>query len=573
MLELLTNETCISYLLYNPSRIIFKFKTLHGARILDRHKMCFVGQIMYVKLWICLSSVWIASSFGQYRNVNTKIGDIVGSIENAEVVDFNGTYVVGKYVQYLGIPYAEPPLGDLRFAKPKPKAALTEPHNGTFYRPACHQGNDAASSTNHALLKSKEFSEDCLTLDVYVPFSDIKETYPVVIFIHGGSYISGGSKGYVADVFSVYGNVITVVINYRLGVLGFFSLGDSVMPGNYGLWDQHLAIKWTVDNIANFGGDVNKVTILGHSSGSSSAILQALYPENKGLFTRVIAQSGSPIPALKFSSFMGTPTGNSIAEAMDCKEGSSNKILECMRGKTLEEIDAGMNRASNAVSLAPVIDHDFLQYNPEEALIGDDNSTWKIRDIFSSLGLLSGINNMDGIMHLSYIWATMLNQNVSDLEIDSVTFENTIIPTMLNIFLYDSSANVSDVVTSLISFQYSDLRDPENSGKIRENLLSMSSDVDFSIPAIKTANLHSSLNNQSGTYFYEFSAGLNLTTSSTPSWLEGAGHGEEMFFLLGFSKKTLEAWSHMHSYIPGTEKEIQTSRRLIKAWTNFIHSG
>ena len=526
--------------------------------------------ITMFKLWICLASV-LGLSFGQFRTVTTKIGDVIGSIEDAEVVDRNGSYVVGKCVQYLGIPYAEPPLGELRFAKPKPKSALTGQHNGTFYRPLCHRGNDPTASESVAYLRNAEFSEDCLTLDIYVPSTDTNEIFPVVIFIHGGSYISGGSRGYVADVFSIYGHVIAVVINYRLDVLGFFSLGDSDAPGNYGLWDQQLAIKWVNNNIASFGGDPSRVTVLGHSSGSASAILQALFPGNTGLFHRVIAESGSPIPTINFSSFVGTPTGLSFAETMGCKEGPSNKILKCMREKTIAEIDVGLHITSYAIAMVPVMDDDFVSNKPEDVLNSKDNTTQSVRDMFASVDLLIGVNSMAGATHLSYIWAPLLEQNASDLHIKRTTFDQVIVPSMLKIFVYDSNANISDVVSSSVSFQYTDLKDPENNIKIRENLLRMSSDIDFSVPAVKTANFHSRMDNKSKTYFYEFTARLNQTMTS--SWIQGTGYGDEVFFLLGFSRRTLAAWSHTASYAPGSEEEIQTSRRLITLWTNFIKSG
>ncbi|XP_053385646.1 bile salt-activated lipase-like [Mercenaria mercenaria] len=138
-------------------------------------------------------------------------------------------------------------------------------------------------------------SEDCLYLNIFTPgVSNINVApKPVMIWIHGGAFFVGYADLYEGDVISALGDVIVVTLNYRLGVLGFFSTHDPKAKGNYGLWDQHIAIRWVYENIAAFGGDVTNITIFGESAGSRSVIYQMLYPGNKGLFKRAIAESGT----------------------------------------------------------------------------------------------------------------------------------------------------------------------------------------------------------------------------------------------------------------------------------------
>ena len=115
------------------------------------------------------------------------------------------------------------------------------------------------------------YGEDCLTLNVYVPVANSVDGYddniPVMVFIHGGGFMCDSALPYVSDVLSAYGNVIVVTFNYRLSIWGFLSTEDVNARGNYGLWDQHLAIKWVHDNIESFGGDPKRITIFGESAG------------------------------------------------------------------------------------------------------------------------------------------------------------------------------------------------------------------------------------------------------------------------------------------------------------------
>ena len=117
----------------------------------------------------------------------------------------------------------------------------------------------------------------------------------MMIWIHGGGFISGSAREYIPSELITENDVIVVVIQYRLGILGFLSSGDDVAPGNYGLWDQTLAIRWVKDNIRAFGGDPDSMTIFGVSAGAACVGYQILSPASRGLFSRAILQSGTPL--------------------------------------------------------------------------------------------------------------------------------------------------------------------------------------------------------------------------------------------------------------------------------------
>ncbi|CAH1782135.1 unnamed protein product, partial [Owenia fusiformis] len=139
--------------------------------------------------------------------------------------------------------------------------------------------------------------EDCLYLNVWAPGDgstrDMREVKAVMVWIHGGGYSWDSAIAYDPTMITVIGDVVMVTMNYRLGIFGFLSTGDNVVPGNMGLLDQQLAIRWVKDNIALFGGDPERITIFGQSAGASSVTQHATSPTNIGLFQRAIAQSGT----------------------------------------------------------------------------------------------------------------------------------------------------------------------------------------------------------------------------------------------------------------------------------------
>ncbi|XP_049808883.1 cholinesterase-like [Schistocerca nitens] len=187
-----------------------------------------------------------------------------------------------SYTAFLGIPYATPPLGKLRFQAPQPAGNWEGVRNATQYGSDCIQPDGSGS-------------EDCLYLNVYVPgVPEEGAQLPVMFWVYGGGFRggSGSDEEYGPDFLVSYG-VILVTINYRLGQLGFLSTGDAVAPGNAGLKDQQLALSWVQRNIARFGGDPQQITIFGHSAGGMSISLHFVSPMSAGLFSRAIIQSGN----------------------------------------------------------------------------------------------------------------------------------------------------------------------------------------------------------------------------------------------------------------------------------------
>ena len=205
--------------------------------------------------------------------VQTQIGEIIGF---TSTLNINGTQK--RLNTFLGVPFAEAPIGALRFKEPVPIARFNNPYVALDYGPACLQIPGGIPTILNG--RNLTFSEDCLNLNIFAPSYRLSngERFPVMVFIHGGGFLWGYAAGFEGRYLSLSGDVILVTINYRLNIYGFLSTGDGVTPGNYGLWDQQLAIKWVHDNIGSFGGDPNRVTVFGQSAGGASVTFQAIYP-------------------------------------------------------------------------------------------------------------------------------------------------------------------------------------------------------------------------------------------------------------------------------------------------------
>ncbi len=205
---------------------------------------------------------------------------------------------------YKGIPYAAPPVGDLRWKTPKAAATWAGVRKADQFGATCMQAPYPEGSPYHTA--AEPVSEDCLYLNVWTAAKSSKDRRPVMVWIHGGALTrgSGSTPVYDGDNLAMKGAVI-VTINYRLGVFGFFAHpeltkeSDRNASGNYGFLDQIAALEWVQKNIANFGGDPKRVTIFGESAGSWSVNVLTASPLAKGLFQRAIGESGAEFGTLR----------------------------------------------------------------------------------------------------------------------------------------------------------------------------------------------------------------------------------------------------------------------------------
>ena len=192
--------------------------------------------------------------------------------------------VTGAVTAWLGIPFAAPPVGDLRLRPPAPMPSWAGVRSAVAF------GKASLQRTGIAGKQPEGTSEDCLFLNVWSPAAD-SSARPVLVWIHGGAYAAGSGALYDGAHLAALGDVVVVTINYRLGVLGF--VGVEGTESNLGLRDQIAALRWVHENIAAFGGDPGRVTVAGESAGSVSVSLLMVAPTAKGLFHQAVMESGS----------------------------------------------------------------------------------------------------------------------------------------------------------------------------------------------------------------------------------------------------------------------------------------
>lgn len=263
--------------------------------------------------------------------------------------------------QFLGLPFAAPPVGALRWMPPQPAKKWTVLRPAKAFGPTCAQ-----VTTLGPFAGPPNSNEDCLYLSVFTP--DTKAKLPVLVWIHGGGYFDGASNDYDASKLAAQGKLVVVTINYRLNLFGFLShpaLDAQGKPfGNYGLMDMQAALKWVRANIAAFGGDAKNVTLGGQSAGAGAAAAHVISPGSTGLFHRAIFQSGgySPIAPLAAA----RERGIKFADAAGCK-GSDAQIALCLRALPAAKIAAlsGTESATSAFVSGPMIDGTII---PRQAI-------------------------------------------------------------------------------------------------------------------------------------------------------------------------------------------------------------
>ncbi|GAB1859691.1 Carboxylic ester hydrolase [Camponotus japonicus] len=239
-----------------------------------------------------------------------------------------------KYEAYEGIPYALPPVGELRFKPPRPIPPWIGELPATKFGSPCIQYVQFSSDPTDKV----EGAEDCLYLNIYVPVRNKTEkiSMPVLFWIHGGAFQFGSGMLYKAT-YLMDSNVILVTINYRLGPMGFLSTEDEVVPGNMGLKDQNMALRWVSQNIDSFGGDPNGITLIGQSSGGASVHYHYLSPMSVGLFRGGMSFSGTAFDcwAQTQSSLEKT---KKLSALMGCPTTTSKDMIDCLRYRPARDI-------------------------------------------------------------------------------------------------------------------------------------------------------------------------------------------------------------------------------------------
>ncbi len=290
-------------------------------------------------------------------SVKTSLGPVKGAVDAGGVMSFKG------------IPFAQPPVGPLRWTPAAPAKAWTGERDATAFGPGCLQRTKLSTrETASSGAAPEKTSEDCLTLNVWTPAHGIKPL-PVMVWIHGGGHTAGASSltFYDGSSFARDG-VILVSVNYRLGLLGYFAhpaltkaAATNAPLGSYGTTDQLQALRWVQKNIAAFGGDPKNVTVFGESAGAQSTLTLLATPAAKGLFARAIVQSAyiaGGFPSLGEAE----ATGAGVATAVGLPGAAAT--LEQLRNVPGDALIAAQEKLPSG----PVVDGRLLPVRPAKAI-------------------------------------------------------------------------------------------------------------------------------------------------------------------------------------------------------------
>ncbi|XP_061182104.1 fatty acyl-CoA hydrolase precursor, medium chain-like isoform X2 [Saccostrea echinata] len=486
---------------------------------------------VFVFLIFCV----IKSTCLEYVTKSTKYGKVRGSVETV--------YSGKKIERFLGVPYASPPLNELRFEHPVPPDPWNDVLDALEIPPACPQPGEGVAYIEYHVPDFNHTSEDCLYLNIYSPKNSNKsKKYPVLFFVHGGSYFNGMGAMFEGTALSA-SDIVVVTINYRLGPLGFLASGDPELAGNYGMMDMIAALWWVRKNIEVFNGDPDQVTLMGHSAGGCSVGFLMMSPLTNGLFRRAIVQSGSPLAHWSYSEKVMAPNIHFkiFISSIGCLQNSSRHIKECLQKIPTDVMHKHISykyvtSPSLTPQFRPVVDGYILPDIPERLI---KTGNFRVESVMTGATEDEGLNavplvglfggNEEGIKQL----ITLMYCFQGDLP---------------------SVANIVDMVLD----QYLSWPLEERENFVQDIFSDIVGDYYITAPTHKFAQLMSLRNTPVYLYNYEYKSILAQS--------KGVTHGSEIFYLSGFPTS-----GHSHFRFDDIDKKM--SKLLIHMWSNFIYNG
>ncbi|XP_078211964.1 acetylcholinesterase isoform X1 [Callithrix jacchus] len=504
----------------------------------------------------------------------------------------------GPVSAFLGIPFAEPPVGPRRFLPPEPKQPWPGVLDATTFQSVCYQYVDTlypGFEGTEMWNPNRELSEDCLYLNVWTPHPRPTSPAPVLVWIYGGGFYSGASSLDVYDGrFLVQAErTVLVSMNYRVGAFGFLALpGSREAPGNVGLLDQRLALQWVQENVAAFGGDPTSVTLFGESAGAASVGMHLLSPPSRGLFHRAVLQSGTPNGpwatvgvgearrrATLLAHYVGCPPGGT--------GGNDTELVACLRARPAQDLvkhewHVLPQESVFRFSFVPVVDGDFLSDTPEALInVGDFHGLQPL-SIHGSRSVtvhLSGSLSVHLFLstcpstpvppshpplpHPQVLVGVVKDEGSYFLVYGAPGFskdnESLISRAQFLEGVRVGVPQVSDLAAEAVVLHYTDWLHPEDPARLREALSDVVGDHNVVCPVAQLAGRLATQGAQVYAYVFEHRA----STLSWPLWM-GVPHGYEIEFIFGIPLDPSRNY---------TAEEKIFAKRLMQYWANFARTG
>ncbi|KXJ71949.1 hypothetical protein RP20_CCG019301 [Aedes albopictus] len=458
----------------------------------------------------------------------------------------------GPFDAFVGVPFAKPPVGALRFANPIPIDPWEGPLNVTTTKPMCIQKYDIFP------LASVRGQEDCLYLNVYRPKKCRKKKLPVMVYIHGGGYIGESADPRVIgpEKFMDTRKVILVSLQYRLGPFGFLSSDDCSAPGNFGLKDQSMALRWVQRNIESFGGDRRRVTVFGHSAGGAAVQFHMMSPLSEGLFSKAISQSGSALSfwSKQYPDQLGLVRKLAVAaEVEGAVRMNSRELIKALRkvdaAKLLLSVDKLKFWHNQPIILfRPVVE----KHVDDETFLREDPRELWATGRYQKIPWMTGYLPDDGIAVLLSIFTDLLEPFIAN--------QQELLPLLADV-------PPSSGPALLERFFGGNPIGPENAFALTEVM----SEVGFKYPMMESILQHLINDPQSESpvslYYLNFKGRYSCSTMlpifTGPD--SGACHAEELMYLFRQPIQYLD--------FPKDSPEAAMSRLLVNEWINFATKG
>ncbi|XP_059610770.1 esterase B1-like [Phlebotomus argentipes] len=459
-----------------------------------------------------------------------------------------------KYLSFYRVPYAKPPIGSLRFKDPEPAEPWTEVLDCTVESQGCSQ--------KMMFLETFQGEEDCLHLSVFTRNSDPKKLLPVMVFIHGGGFVCGSNETQVyGPDFLIEKDVVLVTINYRLGALGFLNLHDPNLsvPGNAGLKDQSMALKWVKNNISYFGGDPNCVTIFGESAGGASVHYHLISELSRGLFHRAIVQSGSA-----FSNWALSPDrdwAGRLAQALGWNGiGGEAAILQTlMAADHMEIVTAQETVLTPEIKQEGTINHfvpSIEHYQSDQCMIPRHPREMCRTAWGNAIPVMVGMTSEEGLIFYPDIKKKIEKKDPSltdciplDLKLPMNSAERKIIADKIKDFYFDKTKTAQEK---------------------HDNYVNMYTDKDFAHGITRLVRSRCENSFKVPTFLYRFNHDLPTLVFVKPLFcpepgVSGICHGDELpcLFKNSFTEVTISKDS----------TEYKAIDRMVTIWTTFAATG
>ncbi|XP_037951686.1 pyrethroid hydrolase Ces2a [Teleopsis dalmanni] len=460
---------------------------------------------------------------------------------------------------FLGVPYAQPPIGDLRFASPKPHRGWNWTLQAKSLKPICPQLTNTIydETADSAFARPAQMSEDCLYLNIWVPETALRlGNLPVLVIISGEDmlYDWPHNRAFGFDLASE--GIIIVNIQYRTNIFGWINLLNSKMSGNFGLEDQQLALKWIKQNIQNFGGNQNQITLLGHGTSGTACVmaLSLIQDVREPIFSSIILMSPKDLIGTLSLNEVVMESSKILIRKLGCHfEEDGDQLLICLRMKSVSDLQKAFesiyNHGNTTLIIGPI-----LQMNIRDIL--------KNKPLDSISSILIGITSNEGAFLQDY-WLDLARESYDALQ-SYINF--TILPRILEKFNVSSTSRTN--IVKELYMRYFNGEAGSNVIYLLNSMQRMLSEFFYEMPFYDTLEtLISNKFTKSSIYAYIFDTPNSLDMRGKLNLFGGASHSSDLPLLYGQSLFQQISRRRL------TNNEEKLCRHIRNVFLSFIKSG